>query len=133
MLRSNTKKAKENIKAYIIGHFDNDGYELPTVTDFNSIAKQIVKTFYDEVGKHKRYNESWQESFVDWCSGLPSIIDTCYFYNRSAVDDLGEILEETEEEKAKYTEAEAEQILTKLIWRELYNEVDCVNLRYFEL
>ena len=133
MLRSNTKKAKENIRNYIINHFDNDGYDLPTVTDFNSIAKQIVKTFYDEVGNHKRYNESWQESFIDWCSGLPSILDTCYFYNRSAVDDLGAILEETEEEKSKYTEADAEQMLTKLIFRELYNAVGCCNLAYLEI
>ena len=34
-------------------------------------------------------------------AGLPSVLDTCYFYNRSAVDDLGAILEETESEKAK--------------------------------
>lgn len=133
MLRSNTKKAKENIKTYIINHFDNDGYELPKVETFNDIAKQIILTFFDEVGKHKRYNESYQESFISWCSGLPSILDTCYFYNRSAVDDLGAILEETEEEKAKFTEADAEQMLTKLIWRELYNAVGCCNLAYLEI
>ena len=47
------------------------------------------------------------------------MIDTCYFYNRSAVDDLGEILEETDEEKAKYNERQAEDLLTWLIYREL--------------
>ena len=59
--------------------------------------------------------------FVDWCQGLPSALDTLYYYNRSAVDDLAAILEETEEEKAKYTEAQAEEILSRLIYRELFS------------
>ena len=60
-----------------------------------------------------------QERFTDWAQGLPSILDTCYYYNRSAVDDLGAILEETAEEKARYSEQNAEQLLTALIYREL--------------
>jgi hypothetical protein len=59
------------------------------------------------------------ERFADWAAGLPSILDTCYYYNRSAVDDLGAILEETAEEKARYSEAQAETLLTSLIYREL--------------
>ena len=51
--------------------------------------------------------------------GLPSVLDTLYFYNRSAVDDLGEVLEQSEREKVKYTEREAELMLTHLIYREL--------------
>ena len=50
---------------------------------------------------------------------MPSILDTCYYYNRSAVYDLGAILEETAEEKARYNEAQAETLLTSLIYREL--------------
>ena len=61
--------------------------------------------------------------FADWCAGLPSILNTCYYYNRSAVDDLGEILEETEEEKEKYTQTEAEKLLTALIYREIKKAV----------
>lgn len=60
-----------------------------------------------------------QERFTDWAQGLPSILDTCYYYNRSAVDDLGAILEETAEEKARYSEQNAEQLLTALIYKEL--------------
>ena len=56
---------------------------------------------------------------MDWCSGLPGVLDTCYYYNRSAVDDLGAILEETDEERARYTEEQAEKMLTTLIYREL--------------
>ena len=57
--------------------------------------------------------------FEDWARGLALGNLFCYYYNRSAVDDLGEIMEETEEEKAKYTEQEAEETLTRLIYREM--------------
>lgn len=47
------------------------------------------------------------------------ILDTCYFYNRSAVADLGAILQQSERERARYTESQAEQLLTHLIYQEL--------------
>lgn len=133
MLRSNTKKAKENIRKYIISNYNPSNYDFDEASDFPTIAKQIVFCFFNEAIKYNKRNESYQQSFIDWCSGLPSILDTCYFYNRSAVEDLGAILEETEEEKSKYTEEDAEQMLTKLIWRELYNAVGCYDLRYLEV
>ena len=58
-----------------------------------------------------------------WCQGLPSVIDTCYYYNRSAVEDLGDILEETEEERNRYTEQDAERLLSCLIYREIRKEL----------
>ena len=65
------------------------------------------------------YHGSEIAAFVDWAQGLPSVLDTCYFYNRSAVDDLGDILEETQEERNKHTETDAEQCLTRLIYKVL--------------
>lgn len=127
MLRTNSKKAKENIKDYIINNFNPVNYSplFDHVNDFSGIASAIMETFEDEYLKHniayKSGRVSKQTMFVEWCSGLPSIIDTCYFYNRSAVDDLGMILEESEAEKARYTEPEAETMLTRLIYRELEN------------
>ena len=59
--------------------------------------------------------------FEDWARGLALGNLFCYYYNRSAKDDLGKILEESEEEKAKYTEQEAEELLTRLIYREMEN------------
>ena len=124
MLKTNSKKAIENIKNYIINNFDFTNYEEYTneeePTTFEAIAKFIYKCFIEE----KRYNNdnyrySEQEIFLDWCSGLPSVIDTCYFYNRSAIDDLAIILEETEAEKEKYSESDAEELLTNLIYREI--------------
>jgi hypothetical protein len=66
---------------------------------------------------------SLQDVFEEWASGLPSVLDTCYYYNRSAVDDLGAILEQTETEKAKYNEQESEKLLTYLIFREIKKAV----------
>lgn len=127
MLKTNSKQAAENVRAYICKNFDFFNYadytEDPVPKTFPEIAALILSTFRDE--KYSRpesfryYHGIEREAFVDWCSGLPSVLDTCYFYNRSAVDDLGAILEDTEAEKAKYTEYDAENILTDLIYRQL--------------
>ena len=50
---------------------------------------------------------------------MPSVLDTCYYYNRSAVVDLGKILDETPEEMSRFTESQAEKLLTDLIYKEL--------------
>ena len=124
MLKSNSKQARENIRAYIVNHFDPSNYELEkTPETFPEIAKFILDTFQDEKYYTLQYMRkacmSEQEAFADWCAGLPSVLDTCYYYNRSAIDDLGAILEETETEKARFTESQAEKQLTYLIYREL--------------
>lgn len=100
--------------------FTGENYSIETPETFKDTAAVIMKIFNSEKpaeGAYSRMNE--QECFTDWAQGLPSILDTCYYYNRSAVDDLGAILEETAEEKARYSEQNAEQLLTALIYREL--------------
>lgn len=123
MLRSNSKKAIENIKKYIVDHFDCSGRDLEKEPEtFPEIARFILETCREE----KRYSSAdrfgnipTQETFIDWCQGLPSVLDTCYYYNRSAVTDLGDILEETEAERNKFSEQDAERMLSCLIYREL--------------
>ena len=123
MLRTNTKKAAENIRAYIMDGFTPEGYTDNPPQEFPEVAAFILDTFRSEkywCPQDVRYYHGCERlAFRDWCAGLPSVLDTCYYYNRSAVDDLGAILEETEEEKAHFTEQEAEQLLTDLIYREL--------------
>ena len=119
MLRSNSKKAIENVRAYIINGFDGENYEIETPDTFEEVAKIIYNTFADEYLYEYNRRRNEQEVFTEWCSGLPSILDTCYFYNRSAIEDLGDILEETEAERNKYTEEQAEKYLTYLIYREI--------------
>lgn len=122
MLRSNSKKACDNIRAYIIDRFTPENYTDEAPTEYSEICKFILDCFRNERWSRKedyRYFKTEQNAFIDWCAGLPSVLDCCFFYNRPAVDDLGEILEESEEEKNKYTESQAEQTLAYLIYREL--------------
>ena len=100
--------------------FIEDGKFDATVKDGGT----SVNVRKDETGKEKMSDFRYRDcnefaAFTDWCQGLPSVLDTCYYYNRSAVEDLGAILEETAEEKARFSEPEAERRLTWLIYREL--------------
>ena len=118
MLR--TKKANENIRAYIMDKFTPENYTNNPPEDFPGAATFILDIFRKEKMSDFRYHDCNEfAAFADWCQGLPSVLNTCYYYNRSAVDDLGAILEETAEEKARYNEQEAERRLTWLIYREL--------------
>ena len=118
MLR--TKKAIENIRAYIMDNFTPENYTEDPPKDFPEVAAFILDTFRKEKMSDFRYRDCNEfAAFTDWCQGLPSVLDTCYYYNRSAVEDLGAILEETAEEKARFSEPEAERRLTWLIYREL--------------
>lgn len=119
-LRTNSEKAIENIKKYVVDHYRPWDYEnAPETNDFNTIAAVILDTFKAEYLNDYNRRGNRQELFADWASGLPGILDTCYYYNRHAVDDLGAILEESETEKAKYSESDAERLLTYLIYREI--------------
>ena len=118
MLR--TKKANENIRAYIMGNFTPENYTEDPPKDFPEVAAFILGIFRKEKMSDLRYHDCTEfAAFTDWCQGLPSVLNTCYYYNRSAVDDLGALLEETAEEKARFSEQEAERRLTWLIYREL--------------
>lgn len=120
MLKSNCKKALDNLRGYIVRNTDTDNYpELEAPKTFADASRIIIDVFYDEYMKGYNLNRNRQECFVDWLAGLPSVFDSCYYYNRSAVDDLGAILEETEEEKARYSEQEASEMLSRLIYREV--------------
>ena len=112
MLKTNNKKARENVRNYIIAEFTPEGCTDNPPQEFPEIACFILTTFRREKYHlpqdfcYYRHNE--YVAFADWCAGLAGVLDTRYYYNRSAVDDLGAILEETDEEKAKYTEDQAE-------------------------
>lgn len=123
MLKTNSKKARENIQQYIIDNFTPENCTDEKIYGFENVAAFILKTFrtekYSEKADFKYYHNNEAAAFADWCAGLPSVLDTCYYYNRSAVDDLGTILEEAETEKKRFTEQEAETRLTYLIYAEL--------------
>lgn len=122
-MKTNNKKARANIRNYIIANFTPEDYTDNPPQEFPKIARFILSTFrnekYNTPEDFRYYRNNELAAFAAWCAGLCGVLDTCYFYNRSAVDDLGTILEETEEEKTRYTEEQAENTLTFLIYREL--------------
>ena len=128
MLKTNSKKARENVRAYISYYYDETNYCFDSpAKNFHEIAQKILDIFHKEKYYTNEYIKanrlSEYEIFKKWCEGLPSILDTCYFYNRSAVQDLGDILEQSKSEREQYTESDAEDLLTRLIYRELIKEV----------
>lgn len=127
MLKSNSKKACDNIRNYIMEDFDyiSESANYSGVTlDEKDITSAIAYAFgiFEEEKKHeieRNYECASYAIFHDWAQGLALGGLFCYYYNRSAVDDLGAILEESESEKAKYNERQAEEMLTRLIYREM--------------
>lgn len=117
MLRSNSKKVLEKIRAYIVDGVDLEYFELEAVPTFPAACKLVLTACENE----KRYSRSrfGYDTFKDWAQGLPSAFNTLYYYNVSAVDLLGGWLEESESEKNKYSESEAEEMITRLLYREL--------------
>ena len=102
--------------------------EMQNPTNYEETAKCIYNEFIIEKAFNtermkKFYGYSEFNAFRDWLQGLPSIFDPMYYYKGSAVQVLGDILEETEEERSKYTESDAEEMLTKLIYREIRKEI----------
>ena len=87
-------------------------------SDPAGVAAFILDRFNDEYSHEiKRYGAPI--AFEAWASGLALGGLFCYYYNRSAVDDVQKILNETDEEAQDYTEAEAERFLTRLIYMEI--------------
>ena len=120
MLKTNSKKARENIREYIMKNESTAEYAETACNTFEEVAAAIYADFMRVyTGSNARRSYPAAEAFAEYAAGLPGIIDTCYYYNRSAVDDLGEILEETPEERARYSEEDAERLLSNLIFREI--------------
>lgn len=126
MLKTNSKKAVENIRNYIVSIYNDEWQDTKQDAPFEEIAKAIYDTFVAQKWcfEKRRYNATEQGAFEDWARGLPSILDTCYYYNRPAKTDLQSILEETDQEASKYSDSQAEATLTYLIYREIKKAVE---------
>ena len=124
MLRTNSKKAIENIWKYIFNDLDYmNEYRGEDIKpgDKKAMAKAIDEAFTIEAynSPYER-QQNRQAAFENWAAGLAlgGMFDY-YYYNTDATEILGEILEETETEKARYTEEQAAHTLTALIYREV--------------
>lgn len=123
MLKTNSKKARENVIRYIMDHENTAEITGKDPENFSEAAAAIYADFDRVTNTPINRRTSMSDRFAEYAAGLPGILDTCYYYNRSALDDLGGILEETEAEKAKYSETEAEKLLSYLIYREIERSV----------
>lgn len=124
MLRTNSKKAIENIWKYIFT--DLDYMNEYRGEDIKPGDKKAMAQAIDEAFTIEAYNSTYekqqnrQAAFEEWAAGLAlgRMFDFYYYYS-DATDILGDILEETETEKARYTEEQAAHTLTALIYREV--------------
>ena len=72
MLKSNSKKAAENIRNYIVDNFTPEGYTDNPPQEWPEIAAFILATFHSE--KYylpqdiRYYHGSEQAAFADWCA-----------------------------------------------------------------
>ena len=129
MRRTNSKETMEAIKNAIIESYEAaeeyytyDGSEAKT--EYNDICKDIMNAFFNEKCKYdNRYNAgriSKYSLFCDWMAGLPTAFPVSDdIFLGSAVDWIADILDETEEEKGRYTEEKAESTACYLLYREL--------------
>lgn len=116
MLKTNSRQAKENLKAYIMASWNLEAEEQGRT--WEETQEDIRNSFYFQAysSEYER-KQNRQEAFKNWLSGLPRGLGD--FFLCQAVEDLGNILEQTEAEKNKYTEDQASESLAYLIYREV--------------
>lgn len=120
MLRTNSKQARANIMAYIRQDIDYLMERDSTISEGSS-DEEVCRVIWDIFRDETKYDQekSPVACFFNWAQGLALGGLFCYYYNRSAVKDLGDILEETEDERNMYSEQSAEKLLTHLIYSEI--------------
>lgn len=119
MLKTNCKKVREKVREYIRANYEGENYDDAPATDseFGAVCSFIWACYYDEVGQYNRGNI--QEDFCEWLCGLPSVLTLPHIYRDSAVDMVGEWLEETESEKARFNEMQACHLINYLVFSEV--------------
>ena len=132
MLKTNSKKAINNIWDYLEEFIDAINDERITYqADKNYLQPgnrhELAKTIYEIYESEKKNNDNMFAAgritdaalFEEWASGLALCGMFDFWYHCTAVKILGDILEETETEREKFTESDAEKMLTSLIYREV--------------
>jgi hypothetical protein len=134
-LKTNSKQVKAAIMEYIRGYKEDIAcnYEIPEteLENDDSLCFVIYNIFRQEALDHnlqyKAGKISEATAFHDWASGLAMYGMFDYYYYPIAVNLAGSILQETESEKSRFTESDAEKLLTNLIYREIVNHKNRVS------
>lgn len=139
MLRTNSKKAKENIRLWILANYTPEDYANAFQTEtgeytsenFPEVAANIMGVFHKEKGLDvRRYG--LEIAFIDWMQGLPSILGTLSLLGWEVTEILGNWLEETAEEKEAYSKKDedgqkAMETALHLVFREIQAGVEKFN------
>lgn len=146
MLKTNSRQVKETIADYVVRSVldyvvEQHGYikENPIENGFSKGVSEKIKEVYDlfqnisdksektlqkaccELALKVCETEIGGTSFKDferWMAGINAVID-CDYYLCKGKQLLKEWLDETDAEADKYGECEAQDLITKLIYREV--------------
>lgn len=126
MLRTNSKAVQQKMVNFILENVNEEALDNLKVVKPDYTFKDVAKMILDCAKKEKKeYWNGWYFTynvFVSWCQDLPSMLNTaCYMYYGSAVELLGDILEETKEERNRFSECQAEEKMHYLIYKTLIN------------
>lgn len=116
MLKTNSKIVKNRIRKYIELHVADFLEEREVNTN------KPITEFFAIIHEEKLYQKYKCEFDMvqDWMQGLGcSIGCDIYYHHGTAKNILANWLEETEEEKEKYSETEAENMMMRLVYREM--------------
>ena len=69
--KEKAKRHKDEIRDYILDCIDSKGYGIVTNTPEEKL-KFLRDTFMKEYGHQLPYCKNWQNTFINWCMGLPS-------------------------------------------------------------
>ena len=125
MIRTNSKEVRKAIQTLILAEAVdvNNGYvpfeDLKTAAE--AIKADVMRVMSGDYRNRAHNLPGWSErDFTEWVHCLPGLLDLPFIYRQpDAVEVLGDILQETPEERARYTETDADRLLCHLIFREL--------------
>lgn len=119
MLKTNSKKVREAVRLFVTRN--TEGWERDPET-FEQ-ACDIVRAAWDgyKYPRLCRQFATLQDAFVDWARGLPLHLFDYFDFPvyGEMVDRVGDVLEQTEAERSKYTNDDAAVLWTKLIFAEV--------------
>ena len=118
MLKTNSRKAREAVRAYVAEKTrGRDGAEAKT---FEEAAAVIAGEWdaYKYPGLDRQSGHSLAEAFRHFAAGLPNDLFD-YLAAGDTVELVGDMLEQTEAERSKYSDSQACDLLTRLILREV--------------
>lgn len=137
MLKMNSKKAKENLKKYLVDIYEEENPISEKIRgNYSEIIKREVDLWFSEqycdFEKRMANRVGYQERFFYWVRGFGGCLQFDYFNFGIAHDLLQEMLEETNEEANKWNNEQAEKAFENFVWvhaisKEFYKKLQQYN------